>query len=786
METTSQISQTLPASLGGEALDVHPDAKRQRVAASNIIDRVVVDDFTDSPSFSSSSADYDDVTCVLCYDEFSWRDDGDEVGIVCSYNAHFTCRKCACARIKHHLARRTAEGTPLSRDLRRDGTPCPVIGCDTEWPLTPLIKLLPSSSSYAEAYIEDRTKLLLIESLASLTPTTGGPGIASARDVVPALLSEEILRRKLRSEGKVYQCRACGHGPVQHRDCEMLRTHHGQNGVSNACAECGVPPPKKLSEGWEAWDGTFPHADAATASAPSVDPRWRCSTVGCSALLLPGALCSTCGRVDPEEVEIACRATARKHETMLLPALEHIAEASTALLELHSRLHAGQKSFEEDLERQMASAPLPTSAIELVEALEALNIDTLLPPVFTLLRPLLLITNGIPTSSTSDGIDVVVITNGNVLRNATIDLSSVHLRVDLQHARVHRRTSAGDYNDGMCAMDGDAFAAFRAIPRFNALCEGFTSHVSAGSIPSPQRTSMGSDEDSFEAAARGSSSTPARPGSAKKRRSYSSSGSSRRSLSIFDSETPSLSAEQFMTIARMARLLSHLTGEYTSARDVHQNAIEVGMESLIVSFPCSSSGIRRMYRESESAESVTVVKNSLVKDPVVVEWAAQLLAEDPSRMSTNVKFNELERQLNDGALFPSHIRFECTAALCAGLNGGINATLPPRPSDRRRKRDELTRSTFGIALQALQKECYERERKARMRKAARREFRERRMREAIGESSSMRRSTLEESEPDRLEEEHFARFTRVVTQRARGAGRGVMLGYASSEDDGEP
>ena len=118
-----------------------------------------------------------------------------------------------------------------------------------------------------------------------------------------------------------------------------------------------------------------------------------------------------------------------------------------------------------------------------------------------------------------------------------------------------------------------------------------------------------------------------------------------------------------MTIARMARLLSHLTGEYTSARDVHQNAIEVGIESLIVSFPCSSSGIRRMYRESESAESVTVVKNSLVKDPVVVEWAAQLLAEDPSRMSPNVKFNELERQLNDGALFPSHIRFECTAAL---------------------------------------------------------------------------------------------------------------------------
>jgi hypothetical protein len=49
------------------------------------------------------------------------------------------------------------------------------------------------------------------------------------------------------------QCAQCGFGPVDHFRCNNLYTHHGRDGINNACPNCNHFA-SKIDE-WNLWDG---------------------------------------------------------------------------------------------------------------------------------------------------------------------------------------------------------------------------------------------------------------------------------------------------------------------------------------------------------------------------------------------------------------------------------------------------------------------------------------------------------------------------------------------------
>lgn len=86
--------------------------------------------------------------------------------------------------------------------------------------------------------------------------------------------SRLLAKQLQRSMPDARQCPACGHGPMDHRDCEDLAAHHGQllpSGakIDNACPKCGFFSRDKAD--WPLWDGTLADdgneavVDAATA-----------------------------------------------------------------------------------------------------------------------------------------------------------------------------------------------------------------------------------------------------------------------------------------------------------------------------------------------------------------------------------------------------------------------------------------------------------------------------------------------------------------------------------------
>jgi hypothetical protein len=78
-----------------------------------------------------------------------------------------------------------------------------------------------------------------------------------------ATLAPEVLAEQLRSAFPGRQLRMCGRcnlGPVDHMACNSLRTHHGDGGISNACAGCGWFA-ATIGE-WPLWDGVLRESGA--------------------------------------------------------------------------------------------------------------------------------------------------------------------------------------------------------------------------------------------------------------------------------------------------------------------------------------------------------------------------------------------------------------------------------------------------------------------------------------------------------------------------------------------
>ena len=343
----------------------------------------------------------------------------------CFGEVHFTCARCATEHVRSVLER----SKPMEFVAGAPAVRCPATdesedkSCDHGWPLANLAQLIPRVQY--DGIIKSRE--------AALTAEARTGALAFARDTKATIditaIDEEILRTSLRAEGAVYQCRSCGGGPVTHAFCADLMAHHKQSvgnlsrsHINNGCPFCDAPPVATIAE-WQIWDGEFHpsyhHSNAAQKSAGRTI-GWRCVTASCVAAartdddasamkgrLLPGSSCRRCGREDPELLEIASRANARRYDEIFTPhavvvskcAAEFDALAitrATERCELFDDAGRPQAIFE-DIGR---GAELISGA-RLVEALRCVGVDPLHPKVFELLRPLLGFSPA-PTGSTGE------------------------------------------------------------------------------------------------------------------------------------------------------------------------------------------------------------------------------------------------------------------------------------------------------------------------------------------------------------------------------------------------
>ena len=343
----------------------------------------------------------------------------------CFGEVHFTCARCATEHVRSMLER----STPMEFVAGAPAVRCPATdesedkSCDHGWPLANLAQLIPRVQY--DGIIKSRE--------AALTAEARTGALAFARDTKATIditaIDEEILRTSLRAEGAVYQCRSCGGGPVTHAFCADLMAHHKQSvgnlsrsHINNGCPFCDAPPVATIAE-WKIWDGEFHpryhHSNAAQTSAGRTI-GWRCVTASCVAAartdddasamkgrLLPGSSCRRCGRDDPELLEIASRANARRYDEIFTPhavvvskcAAEFDALAitrATERCELFDDAGRPQAIFED-----IGRGAERISGARLVEALRCVGVDPLHPKVFELLRPLLGFSPA-PTGSTGE------------------------------------------------------------------------------------------------------------------------------------------------------------------------------------------------------------------------------------------------------------------------------------------------------------------------------------------------------------------------------------------------
>lgn len=158
--------------------------------------------------------------CRICLDEFPER----SPGILCN-QGHFIHQEC----FDHCISVQCAEGlaAPLVFQERHSKICCPV-GFHGPGFADATVRRHCSGASSA-----------LIQS------------IRDAEIAIQKAAVDEQLRLCLPAAA-MFMCPRC-RAPVEHTHCSDLESHHGQNGVSNACKSCGFFAAN--ISGWVRWDG---------------------------------------------------------------------------------------------------------------------------------------------------------------------------------------------------------------------------------------------------------------------------------------------------------------------------------------------------------------------------------------------------------------------------------------------------------------------------------------------------------------------------------------------------
>ena len=177
-------------------------------------------------------------TCCICFD-----DDVKTSVASCGDPEHRVCSDCLTSHVQSTC---DLEDTALLPEIysRKGQVPCPGFRCQHNFTSKALFSVLGQEScelavEAANAAARQEGKLEALREL-----SLGDKGTQNQAVLVAELKT---------SFPDAVQCGRCGVGPVVHHACSDLTSHHGRDGINNACAACGW-----FSEDindWPRWEG---------------------------------------------------------------------------------------------------------------------------------------------------------------------------------------------------------------------------------------------------------------------------------------------------------------------------------------------------------------------------------------------------------------------------------------------------------------------------------------------------------------------------------------------------
>jgi len=219
--------------------------------------------------------------CVVCFEE---EPSHGESGITCSGDAeHLVCSDCLEPLVRTKVEAVLATGVSDATSAGEAGLIfCPCRGltgrdqCTSKAPFADRDLAQAVSAETFATYLEGRSaaKLAEVERRAYADAhemmqeeMKAMKAVANATTAHGSRLLAAALKRSMPD---ARMCPECGHGPMDHRDCEDLAAHHGQvleSGarIDNACPKCGFFSRDKAD--WPLWDGKL----AADANEAVVD-----------------------------------------------------------------------------------------------------------------------------------------------------------------------------------------------------------------------------------------------------------------------------------------------------------------------------------------------------------------------------------------------------------------------------------------------------------------------------------------------------------------------------------
>jgi transcription elongation factor Elf1 len=237
---------------------------------------------------------------------------------------HFTCSECLHSHVMACV--NAGRENPDILQTRQGRVFCPSFGvdCDCEKPLghSQIAGFVPESvfddylSSYHQMAKQQALHEVQAQVQAQMLSGTSMPQQAATpteeeseekKKRALAKISQHLLAQQLQVEmgGRARMCGRCAYGPVDHKDCDDLTSHHMQdlgNGVriSNACARCDWF--SSNVQDWPMWDGKLP--DDTEAEESGVQERLQSAVMSDAPTLWACGTCSFHNNPDDTICEI--------------------------------------------------------------------------------------------------------------------------------------------------------------------------------------------------------------------------------------------------------------------------------------------------------------------------------------------------------------------------------------------------------------------------------------------------------------------------------------------------
>jgi len=206
-------------------------------------------------------------TCIVMLDEYP-----ENQGIKCEAG-HFISQMA----LNHYI--KTENGKEFDEIYARKGKIlCPrvIMGECTSEPYRDVMVARMVDVDVFEHYMKQTKRCLYQEAFEEISAKV--EMLQKKNNILETEMMEEQVRLQFKKDDGTFggfMCPDCKFGPIDHRDCNDLRTHHDQQVgnavINNGCPVCGFFTP--ILRNWLQWDGTFLRINDAQREALCV--KWK-------------------------------------------------------------------------------------------------------------------------------------------------------------------------------------------------------------------------------------------------------------------------------------------------------------------------------------------------------------------------------------------------------------------------------------------------------------------------------------------------------------------------------